>query len=174
MTLEEIQTAIDNTVNGANITVQAERPVKLRKAYQGMPVTVEKTFPARIGVNYDHIEEVKEARKSGELPAENQGLKGMEWKQFPFLLKSTKNDKLYVRMYGSTFRNGTYKTVYKVDGEEVAKEGIEHMMLASETKSRKRNPGQPFNISVHSIKQLNRDYAADWEEVEATKPVEAV
>ena len=41
-------------------------------------------------MQYDNKASVKEARQNGDLPSENQGLKGMEWVEYPIVKKSVK------------------------------------------------------------------------------------
>jgi hypothetical protein len=165
MTYAEIETAIANITNGANIKIETERPCHLYKKYEGMPVTKKSSYTARIGVDYDRQEPVIEARESGELPAENQGLKGMEWKQFPFLLKSTKNERYFLRVTGSSFRHPA-KSAYYVDGREVKREDIAHMLTAREN-PREAKPGAVWNVGIETVTRLHRDYAADHREVDA-------
>jgi hypothetical protein len=158
MTIEEVQNAISNINRGSNVKVTYERPVKLKKAFQGMPLTKKTTMQCRIGINYDHVLPVKEARQEGTLPKENAGIKGMEWEQYPFLLKG-KNDRLFLRCYTSTFKSKS-ETTYSLDGQVVNKEDFEEAMLASE-KSRGYNPGGVFNLPIEGIQVFHRDYAAD-------------
>ena len=164
MTIEEVQNAISNITKGANVKVTYERPVKLKKAYKGMPLTKKTTMQCRIGINYDHVLPVKKAREEGTLPKENAGIKGMEWEQYPFVLKG-KNDRLFLRCYTSTFKSKS-ETTYLLDGQVVNKEDFEDAMLASE-KSRGHNPAGAFNLPIEGIQVLHRDYAADHEEVVA-------
>ena len=162
MTIEEVKNAINNINRGSNVKVTYERPVKLRKAYKGMPLTKKTTMQCRIGINYDNILPVKKAREEGTLPKENAGIKGMEWEQYPFVLKG-KNDRLYLRCYTSTFKSKS-ETTYLLDGQVVNKEDFQDAMLASE-KSRGHNPAGAFNLPIEGIQVLHRDYAADHEEV---------
>ena len=75
--------------------------LKTCKTLKGFDGKIEKLTRARnimIGAAYDNRQAVIEARANGDLPSENQGLKGKEWIQYPILLKSLANGKELIRV----------------------------------------------------------------------------
>lgn len=130
--------------------VSWERKCKTLKScpYEITKKTVAKNI--RIGAQYDNLKRVKADRASGELPAENQGLRGMEWVKYPILLRSTKNGKEYLRL--ETSQNSKFETEYYIQGEKVSKESIKYYLQASE-----KNSGDLpaiLNISTESITSI--------------------
>lgn len=154
MTQEEIQQAIASTQAGANVWLEWERPCKLRKAYGTMPLTKKTRMLCRIGVRYDNIGEVQQGRQDGSLPAENAGLKGFEWDQYPFLLKHNRNGKLYLRCESATFKSKTTKAYY-LDGQEVEFEDYKHCMLASEMPKEKTGH-LTFNVCIEFLLAVHK------------------
>ena len=152
MTEQEIKQAIEETTKGANIYLEWERPVKLRKAYKGLPFTKWTKMLCRIGVNYDNKKTTQEGRENGDLPAENAGLRGFEWEQFPTILRSIKTEKLYLRLEGGTFKTST-KREYRLDGQVVEFEQYKEMMLASEYKP--KPPSPTFNVGFDAIQSIH-------------------
>jgi hypothetical protein len=166
MTYAEIETTIANITNGSNIKIETERPAHLYAKYKGMPVTKKSSYTARLGVDYDRQKTVIEARENGELPAKNQGLKGEQyWVKFPFIIHNPKNDRYFLRVTGSSFRHPA-KSAYYVDGREVKREDIAHMLTAREN-PRETKPGQVWSVGIETVTRLHRDYAADHREVDA-------
>jgi len=170
MTIEDIKAAIKATPKGANIIVEWTRPVKLRKAYKGMPLTVSKSMLCRLGVQYDNTAATKQGRDDGSLPATNAGLKGVEWIQFPILLKAVKSQKIQLRLQAGTFNSFKTENVYKLDNQTVEKADWEHTMLASETK--KRAAPTAFNIGIEAITRIHTHSIPEEIEVEAAAPEE--
>ena len=159
MTLDEIKVAISGTPKAANVKLAMERPVKLLKAYAGFPIFKRTTMTVRIGIDNDNRKATQEARENGDRPAENQGLKGMEWVDFPCLLRSIKYpSKYYLRVEPSSNANEkpSAQFIVRANGIEtpVTKDEFAHMMLASEKKS-----GRPydacFNVGIDNIRSLH-------------------
>jgi hypothetical protein len=155
MTLAEIRAIIAVTPKGANIWAIWERPVKLRVAYKGMPLTKRTKMLVRIAVDYDRKDDVIEGRANGDLPAENAGLKGVTWIDFPTILQAVKTGKYQLRLEVGTFNNAKTVVQYFLDGQEVKKEDYEHTMLANETAKREDFAGT-FNIDIDNIRQIHR------------------
>jgi len=145
--LAEALNALPN--KGANIFVTWERPVKLKKAYQGMPFVKRTTMLCRIGCSYDNIAQVQEKRESGELPAVNAGLNGFEWIEFPSTLRHLKNGKTYLRLESGTFAHKA-KVEYKIDGQIVDIKNWQHAILASE-KPKKKEGNLTFNVGAENL-----------------------
>jgi hypothetical protein len=160
MTEQQLKDALKAIVKGANTKVALERPVKLLKAYKGLPLFKRTLMTVRIGVPNDGRKATIEARENGERPAENQGLKGLEWVEAPILLRSIKNpEQLYLRMEPSSNKNERCKPVYFIReaGVEtvVEKADYAHMMQASE-----KQPSRPFhgcfNSKIENITMIGK------------------
>jgi len=120
----------------------------------------------RIGVAYDNKAAVIEGRDNGDLPAENAGLNGFEWEQYPTILKAIKTGLLYIRLEKGTFKNVQTVVQYFLDGQEVKKADYEHTMLASETTEREDFAGT-FNCKIETIRYIQDFKAETVEEAEA-------
>lgn len=105
----------------------------------------------RLGVNYDNISTVQAKRENGELPAENQGLKGKEWVQFPLILRSVKSGGLLVRV--STVPGQLPATTYFLNGKEVTKDDARPVCLASEFPERDEPP-VTFDLALDRLTEL--------------------
>lgn len=129
-------------------SIKYQRRVKTRKAFEDVDIVKKTKTVFRAGIKYDNIGKVIDKRESGELPATNAGLNGFIWIAYPYLLKSLKNDELYVRLYPS---NSVPHVEYYMNGQLVDKHQIEHMLLASETKEKKPDC---FNVKLSDIEEL--------------------
>jgi hypothetical protein len=165
MTLEQLRAVISAVPKGANIVVEWERPVKLRKAYATMPMTKHSKMLCRIGVDYDHKQPTKDGRADGSLPAENAGLNGMTWVDFPTILQSNKTGKYYLRLEAGTFGNVKTETEFRLDGQPVEKADWAHTMLASESTPSKRFG--TFNIGAETILRIHNHEVENENEGEA-------
>jgi hypothetical protein len=159
MKINQIKQAIAGTPKGANVKLTLERPVRLKKAYEGLPLFKRTTMTVRIGVNNDTRLATVEARENGSRPAVNQGLKGMEWVDAPTLLVSINNpNQFYLRCEPSSNKDERTKPTFVMveAGIEtvVEKADYEHMMLASE-----KQPSRPydgcFNTKIENVKRLH-------------------
>jgi hypothetical protein len=166
MNLAGIRSIIAETPKGANIWAIWERPVKLRVAYKGLPLTKRTKMLVRIAVDYDNKASVIEGRAIGDLPAENAGLNGMVWVDFPTILQAVKTGKYQLRLEVGTFKNAETVVKYFLDGQEVEKADYEHTMLASETTERKDFAGT-FNIDINNIREIHYHVVETEEEAEA-------
>ena len=124
---------------GQFVAVKWERPAKCFKTVSD---TVTKRVVAtniRAGVNYDNRATVQDKRESGELPAVNQGLNGMQWATdengnslFPHVLIG-KNGARSFRF--DVVANSTFQTEWLLNGTPVEKSAVESLLLASEKQS---------------------------------------
>ena len=129
------------------------RTCKTLKSFDGK---IEKLTRARnimIGAAYDNRQAVIEARANGDLPSENQGLKGKEWVQYPILLKSIYNGKELIRI--NVLSNSKFETQYLLNGEPIEYEKIEQYLYSSEKKSPNNEPLTVFDIAVDNVLELN-------------------
>lgn len=129
---------------------------KACKVKKGSPEIIKttKVLNARIGCSYDALKSTQEKKgveTTVEARALNTGLRGMEWIQYPTILKSVKTDKHYIRL--ETSKNTKFNTVYKVNGVEVDKAEIEQYLQASE----KRTGDMPtvMNIGIEDINYIH-------------------
>ena len=140
---------------GTFATIGYTRECKCKK---NTPFTIVKEtviLCARIGAQYDALKSVKDAKgvkTTEEAHALNNGLNGMSWVNYPTILKSDKTGKQYVRI--ETNSNTKFKTVYKIDGQEVNKADIEQYLLASE-KSKGGEMPVVLNIGLDTIEYIH-------------------
>ncbi len=132
---------------GQICTFTTTRELKVRKGQD--PIKKTSTFQARVGVNYDNIQAVKEKRANGELPAENQGLPWGTWAAFPYVIEH--KGEYYFRC--TSIRNNFIpKTEFTRNGQVISKEEAQAAALASEF--REGEPSEVFNIKVSSILEV--------------------
>lgn len=136
---------------GQFINVVYEKPIKQLKGSPHTKVTKEVSLVGRAGVTYDNIQNVKDKRESGELPAENTGLKWGEWLPggFPYLIKH--KDELYARITLGT--NNTPKATYRIDGKPVTQKEALAYALASEKPKDDEKP-DVLTINLKNIKSI--------------------
>lgn len=132
---------------GSNLSAVWVRSVKTRK---GVEDVVEKktTAVVRGGIAYDNLHKVSVARENGTLPVENDGLPWGEWVDFPYHIAHKGND--YLRLYPASGIEFTPKTTYYLNGEEVGKDIVKPLCLASEFKGNEENP-LCFTIKADSL-----------------------
>jgi hypothetical protein len=164
MTETEIRQAIKDAPKGANVFVSWERNCKLRAAFRGLPLTKHTRMLCRIAVRYDTKEQTKVGRADGTLPAENAGMRGKEWIDYPTLIRYIKSQKIGLRLESGTFKVKAVRT-YKLDGQPVAFEDYKHAMLASEYPKPKE--GQlTFDVSIDAIISVHKSNEVEEAEEE--------
>ena len=131
---------------------------KACKVKKGSPEIIKttKVLNARIGCSYDALKTTREAKgveTKAEARALNTGLRGMEWIQYPTILKSVKTDKHYIRL--ETSKNTKFNTTYKVNGVEVDKSEIEQYLQASEKRTGEGEMPTVMNIGVDDINYIH-------------------
>ena len=143
-----IEIALDK--KGQFASAEWSRPCKTLKScnHEIVKRTIAKNV--RIGANYENLQTTIEGRASGELPNENQGLRGLEWVNFPVVLKNPKTERQFIRL--ETAKNSKFITQYFIDGQETTKDEIESYLQASE-KSSGEMP-TVMNIGVDTIINL--------------------
>ncbi len=118
------------TLKGQWVGLLWNRPMKTRKGIASL-ITKEVRCVGRIGVAYDNMNAVREAREGGILPPVNAGLPWGRWARYPTLIKHIGKDgvnRLYVRIYPKR----PAKTLYRINGQLARREEIEQLCLASE------------------------------------------
>jgi hypothetical protein len=132
--------------------IKYARPLKIKKEsqteYSGRKIT-DGVF--RIGVDYNNTKAVQDKRASGELPAENQGLKGRSWVVFPCLLKGL-NDKLLVRIY--TVRNAYRRTHYEINGSEVDFDTLQGLSVCLASEFTINSDLVSFDLDIENILEM--------------------
>lgn len=132
-------------------SISWQRDCKTRAAFKGNKITKKATCSsARFGVSFDAMESVKEKRENGELPPVNTGLKGLVYLVPNKILMNPKTGKTSLRV--SLAQNSKVKTSYYLNGVEVQKSDIEHMLLKSELGTHENM--DCFNISTDSITEI--------------------
>lgn len=113
-----------------------------------------KAFNVRVGAQYDAlkvVQNIKGTTTTEETHEKNNGLNGMEWVVYPYILKSIKSGKEYLRL--ETAKNTRFETVYTMDGRVVDKAEVEPYLLASE-KSKGEMP-IVMNIGLENITEIH-------------------
>lgn len=109
---------------------------QLAKGNKHLDVVEIKKINARIGVDGDKTQEVKENRENGNQPAQNQGLPPYkEWVEGKkgIILRHKGNGQRYVRTYRrkGEAKGVVGKTRYFVEGNEVTKEELQSLLIPS-------------------------------------------
>ena len=143
-----IEIALDK--KGQFASAEWSRPCKTLKSCNHEIVKRTIANNIRIGANYENLHTTIEGRASGELPSENQGLRGVEWVNFPVVLKNPKTERQFIRL--ETAKNSKFITQYFIDGQETTKDEIANYLQASE-KSSGEMP-TVMNIGVDTIINL--------------------
>ena len=132
-------------------SISWQRDCKTRAAFRGNRIIKKATCSAaRFGVNFEAMASVKEKRESGELPPVNTGLKGLVYIVPNKILMNPKTGKTSLRV--SLAPNSKVKTSYYLNGVEVQKNDIEHMLLKSELSG--HSGANCFNINTDSITEI--------------------
>lgn len=126
MTVNEVEKVLNK--KGQLSSIKYKRAVAMKKNNPLGEITqITKVNAVQFGVEYDNKAITKELRASGSLPTENQGLNGVEWVIYKYVLKNPKTDALMLRYYLTD--NSRYSTVYlKADGTEISKEELKPYM----------------------------------------------
>lgn len=150
MNTNELKKAILNK-NAQFTALQWSRPCKTLKGCTDEIIKTVKARNIRIGAGYDNMKAVKEGRANGELPTENQGLKGKKWIEYPYILQSIYNDTEYVRI--ETAKNSVFETEYTKNGVRVTKSEIADLLYANE-KAHREMP-TVMDINLDNITNIN-------------------
>ena len=126
---------------------------KTLKSFEGKIEKLTRAKNIMIGAAYDNRQVVIEARANGDLPSENQGLKGKEWVQYPILLKSLVNGKELIRV--NVLNNSKFESQYFLNGQPIEYEKIEQYLQSGEKKKSNDKPLIVFDITVDNIIELN-------------------
>jgi hypothetical protein len=137
-------------LKGQFASLCTERALKVKKGKA--EIMKRSTFVCRVGVNYDNISTVKEARANGDLPAENAGLPWGEWVPglFPYVIAHKGCH--YFRCTSVKNDSAIPKVSYTREGVEITKEEAKADALASEFYEK---DSEVFTVKVESILEIN-------------------
>ena len=141
---------------GQNLTVEVEKQLKTKVANRRDTVTKLTRFVCRTGIQYDNIKDVKQARDSGELPSENDGLPWGEWDTFPYVIKHKGAN--YLRLYPSSDKALVPHTKYFINGVETNKEYVQSICLASEFSKGGDRP-KCYTVKADNVKSIGKHKA---------------
>lgn len=123
------------------------------KVYKNVAEVIEKETSAngvQIGAAYDNCKKVIEGRENGELPAENAGLNGLEWVQYPYITRNPKSNKEYLRI--TLTNNSHFHSKFFENGVETTKEAIIDKLTATE---RNHSDNMPLVMNIPLDKIIN-------------------
>ena len=149
MELTNIQNTLDKIKKGTFVDMSWGKQLKTRKGVSDI-ITKESFGNVRLGIDYDNKKSVIEKRETGEIPAENQGLKGMEWIQFPYLLQG--KNSVHLRVYPTA--NNPISAKYFRNGVEITKDEAKEYCLKSEIPDRNGELPECLNIKIENIKTI--------------------
>lgn len=123
---------------GQFASIHARRDLQLKKDSPFKRVEKETRLSGiSIGIAYDAINKVKEARADGKLPEVNAGLQGREWEEFPYIQVNPKTKKRFLSIYPRQTFHAESK--YYADGREINKADLEPYLYAKD-KGKKETP----------------------------------
>jgi hypothetical protein len=131
---------------GQFVAVVWQRACKVKK---GAPA-IQKRCAANgltFGVNYDNRGVVVAGREDGTLPAENAGLIGRTWVEFPRFLKSDKSGAMMARF--NVTKSSRFATQFLLNGKRVELEKVKEFLYASEYA--KREDFTTFDLTIDNI-----------------------
>jgi hypothetical protein len=154
-TVNELIDEAMNTRKGVNIRLSWRRDCKVKKTCAD---SIEKATVAvgRIGINYDNMASVKEKRENGDLPEESQPIwhgKG-EWLIFPYLIRHTVTNELYLRIYHGTSKTAIPTVQFYKNGEPIRKGEIEDVLLASEKQD--KSESDCFCVKLNDMTMIGK------------------
>lgn len=152
--VETIKEVLKNTPKGANIILEWERPVKVKKSYDGAPITKKVRMVGRTGIDYENIQAVKDKRESGELPSEGTGSWFHHDEEVKGIVYHNKTEAAYVQLFTGTSKKVKPSAEFLVNGEVVQKDEIAPFLLASELKTEK---GETFICKVENMKKIHHE-----------------
>jgi len=130
MEFNDVRTAVTAKGKGTVRTMEYSKALKTRKDVTDI-VTKTTKMQCRYGCKYDNLGNVKEARETGALPTENQGLpKNTEWMEYPYFIKNINTGAIQLRC--SLFDGNKTETQYYKNGVPCEKADIEALVLKNE------------------------------------------
>lgn len=147
MDIQKLEQVIASIKGGQFHTIEWKSDVKTLANFKNE--RIEKITVAsaiRIGVQYDNKSSVVVKRENGILPSENQGLRGCEWVQCPYILQG----KTALQLRITLAQNTKFDTKYFINGNPTTKEAISNMIPKSS------NSPMPdvMNLTIEKITQI--------------------
>ena len=133
---------------GQICTVTFTRRLKTYKEFSKHCIEKISTLQARVGAEYDNIQNVKDKREVGILPATNQGLSWGTWKDFPYIIEHCGQEYYRFTVLRNLFKP---QTIYFHNKVERSWEDIRPMLLSSEFNT---SDNDVFNIRKTNIIDL--------------------
>ena len=151
MTINQVKEIIEKrtTKKGCFTSAMWEHKCKTKKAYANDNLYKISVAVVRLGITYDNINNVKEKRENGDLPAENAGLPWGQWELFPYLISHKGNT--YLRM--TLTNDNPVKSRYCLNGKTVTYDEIADMLLASEKPKKGKKP-DVITVNIENIGHL--------------------
>jgi hypothetical protein len=113
---------------GSFLRLEYRKVLKMKKGKPQLYKRVLRT--AKPGVAYDNIGVVKEGRQDGTLPAENAGLNGVEWVDYPYCLRNKAGEIQYrFTLTGTKVLETRYEDA---EGNAISKETAQEDCYSSE------------------------------------------
>jgi len=168
-TVNQLVDAAMATRKGVNVKLEWRRACKTKKACSDH---IEKSVKSvgRLGIDYDNQAAVQAKRESGELPEQSQPIwhgKG-EWLIFPYIIRHTVTNQLYLRLYKGTSKTFVPSAQYYRNGEPVSLEDVASDLMASE---KREKSGDCFCVKIEDMQSIGQ-YVD--EPAEVADPVDAV
>ena len=128
--MNKINAILEGYKKGTYLNLETVRFGKTKKSCTSKIVKRTLFKNARLGMNYDNLQQTQDFREQGSIPEKNAGLPWGEWEMYPFII--THKGNRYLRAY---VKKDLIVTEWYKDGERVSKEEIEDVLLASEKRS---------------------------------------
>jgi len=133
---ELVDSALD-TRKGVNVKLEWRRDCKTKKTCNDRIEKLVKSV-GRLGIDYDNQAVVQFKRESGELPVESHPIwygKG-EWLIFPYLIRHTVTNCLYLRLYAGTSKTFKPSATYFKNGIEVSFDSLQDVLMSTEKRAK--------------------------------------
>lgn len=140
-----------NYKRGTLTKVTTTSEVKVKKGFTHNKLIKKSRYVARLGINYDNLQQTIANRYTGEAPKENNGLSWANWIN-PFMLEHKTTGQKYLRVYAN---KGQCKSTYYLNGKKVDKAAIENMLYAKSS-SDAHNGILTLNIKLDNIKSVSQ------------------
>jgi len=168
MNLLQVKKAIETAPAGANIIVEWTRPVDVYKEFCDVPLVKDVRMVGRTQINYDNQETVQHKRETGELPPDNQGLRGEQFFEFPCVICNPKNGKRHLRLYKGTSKYTHPAVQYRIGNTVVSHNSVEHMLTAKE---RRDSKGDCFQVNIANLRRIHTEVADSADVAETPQEV---
>lgn len=145
MNYELLKAVVLGKQRGSFRSLEWQSKLPLRKEYAGHEVIKRTKGVVRFGIEYGHMQSVKDRRES----VESSGTGELKWGKFilyPFFISH--NDNVYLRVYRAF--NTKFKVQYFLDGQQVKREDIEGMCLKSAFRNTDR-PLDTFTVNIENV-----------------------